>query len=468
MTLSSTTGGSLADIIARTTQSVVTITVDTTGSFGRSATGVGNGIIVSSNGVILTNDHVINGASNIAVTLPNGQTVAGTVYGTSSTTDLAIVKVNATGLTAATLGNSTTLQVGETVAAIGDPLGEFANSASAGIVSGLNRSITVESENLTGLIQTDAAVNPGNSGGPLIDAAGNVIGVVTASSGSAQGISFAIPIAAATSMIQAAIAGQPAGLATRHLAATRGSRADLAAAAFAVPEPRRAAYTPPRTLQAGDWGRAAHQRGWGSVILLVASGSIALATILAVGSLTALIAQRRGLRPPIWFAGGAICVAIATQLPQWPQLILTICPIAAACLAMPDDARRRSFGNAQFRSWWWIRLFLVVLVYVLVYALVTATLASIKRQATASATVVDQQTISWSVTARGRETFGLRVVYKFTVDGREFDGTARRDWGRGQMVGAKVCYDPADPGGSHSLQEANFSCGLIEFQPADE
>jgi serine protease Do len=209
VTLASTTTGSLASIIARTNQSVVTITVDTSGGFGQSATGVGNGIIVGSNGVILTNDHVVSGASNIQVTLPNGQTVTGTVYGTSSTTDLAIVKVNATGLTAATLGNSANLQVGETVAAIGDPLGQFANSASAGIVSGLNRSITVENENLTGLIQTDAAANPGNSGGPLVDAAGDVIGVVTASSSAAQGVSFAIPIADATSMIQAAVAGQP-------------------------------------------------------------------------------------------------------------------------------------------------------------------------------------------------------------------------------------------------------------------
>jgi len=210
--LASVSSGSLASIIARTTQSVVTITVATTtgGPFGQqAATGIGSGIIVGSNGIILTNAHVVNGATSVQVTLPNGKTVAGTVYGTSSTTDLAIVKVDATGLTAATLGNSNTLSVGETVVAIGDPLGEFANSATAGIVSGLDRTITVENETLSGLIQTDASVNGGNSGGPLVDAAGNVIGIVTASTSGAQGISFAIPIAAATSMIQAAIAGQP-------------------------------------------------------------------------------------------------------------------------------------------------------------------------------------------------------------------------------------------------------------------
>jgi len=208
--LTSVTTSSLPAVIARVTKSVVTITVSSAGGrFGQTTTGVGSGIIVSSSGVILTNAHVVSGATSVQVTLPDGQTVAGTVYGTSSTTDLAIVKVNASGLTAATLGNSNSLVVGATVVAIGDPLGEFTDSASAGIVSGLDRSITVETEQLTGMIQTDAAVNGGNSGGPLIDASGNVIGVVTASSSSAEGISFAIPISAATSMIQAAIAGQP-------------------------------------------------------------------------------------------------------------------------------------------------------------------------------------------------------------------------------------------------------------------
>jgi len=208
--LVSSTSGSLADVVAKTTASVVTINVTgTAGSFGQQTSGVGSGIIVGSNGMILTNDHVVNGATAIEVTLPDGQTVAGTVYGVSSTTDLAIVKVNATGLTAATLGSSGTLQVGQTVVAIGDPLGQFTDSATAGIVSGLDRTITVENETLTGLIQTDASVNPGNSGGPLIDTSGNVVGVVTASSSNVQGISFVIPISAASSMVAAALAGQP-------------------------------------------------------------------------------------------------------------------------------------------------------------------------------------------------------------------------------------------------------------------
>ena len=210
--LTSANSSALPSIIAKATKSVVTITVSTTAAtrFGQtSATGVGSGIIVSSDGYILTNAHVVSGATAVQVTLPGGQTVSGSVVGTSSTTDLAIVKVSATGLTAATLGDASSLAVGETVVAIGDPLGEFSDSASAGIISGLNRSVTVENEDLTGMIQIDAAVNPGNSGGPLIDTAGNVVGIVTAGSTSAEGINFAIPISAATSMIHAAIAGQP-------------------------------------------------------------------------------------------------------------------------------------------------------------------------------------------------------------------------------------------------------------------
>ena len=208
--LSSTTSGSLAAAVAKASRSVVTITVQTTsgGGFGGgTATGVGSGIVMSSDGLILTNAHVVSGATSIEVTLPDGSQATGTLVGTSTTTDLAIIRVSASGLTAATLGDSSALQVGQTVVAIGDPLGEFAGSASAGIVSALDRTITVENDTLSGLIQTDAAVNGGNSGGPLIDASGNVVGVVTASSSSAEGIAFAIPISAANSLVAQALAG---------------------------------------------------------------------------------------------------------------------------------------------------------------------------------------------------------------------------------------------------------------------
>ena len=124
--------------------------------------------------------------------------------------DLALVKVDANGLTPVTLGDSSAIQVGQMAIAIGSPLGTFTDSVTQGIVSGIDRSITVgdqasrSQEDLTGLIQTDAAINPGNSGGPLLDASGSVIGIVVASASSAQDMGFAIPINQAKSMIAAA------------------------------------------------------------------------------------------------------------------------------------------------------------------------------------------------------------------------------------------------------------------------
>ena len=124
-------------------------------------------------------------------------------------TDLAIVKVNATGLPTAPIGDSSTIQVGQQAIAIGSPLGEFTDSVTSGIVSALGRSIDVEGSSLTNLIQTDTAINPGNSGGPLLDASGSVIGINTATSTAAQGIGFAIPIDIARPMLAQASAGQP-------------------------------------------------------------------------------------------------------------------------------------------------------------------------------------------------------------------------------------------------------------------
>ena len=136
--------------------------------------------------------------------------MAATVVTTDPAHDLALIKVVATGLTAVTLGDSSTVQVGQLAIAIGSPLGTFTDSVTQGIVSGLNRSITVgdpatgAQEALAGLIQTDAAINPGNSGGPLLDASGNVVGIITASASNAQDMGFAISINQAKSMISAA------------------------------------------------------------------------------------------------------------------------------------------------------------------------------------------------------------------------------------------------------------------------
>jgi len=193
--------------------SVVTITSSDAGGspFSASSTGVGSGIIVSSDGLILTNNHVISGATSLTVALSDGRQLTATVVSTDPTNDLAIIKVNATGLTPVTLGDSSTVQVGQLAIAIGSPLGTFTDSVTQGIVSGIDRSITVTDpatraqENLSGLLQTDAAINPGNSGGPLLDASGAVVGIVTASSSDAQDMGFAIPINQAKAMIAAAI-----------------------------------------------------------------------------------------------------------------------------------------------------------------------------------------------------------------------------------------------------------------------
>jgi serine protease Do len=194
--------------VAKVSPAVVVIktTGATAGPFGQSSSGVGSGFIYTSDGYILTNNHVVEGATSVSVQLADGRTFTGTVVRTNAAADLAIVKINATGLPTATIGSSSNLTVGQIAIAIGDPLGEFANSVSVGIVSGLNREIQTGSvqaggESLTGLIQTDASVNPGNSGGPLVNSSGQVIGVVTATAASAQGLAFAIPISAARALM---------------------------------------------------------------------------------------------------------------------------------------------------------------------------------------------------------------------------------------------------------------------------
>lgn len=169
--------------------------------------GVGSGVIVDSNGYILTNSHVVadGQAKSINVLFENGDKKPATVLWNDSTLDLAIVKVDATGLPVAALGDSDKLEVGEIAIAIGNPLGlEFQRSVTSGIISGVNRSIqlsknntmnnTVEKTVIENLIQTDASINPGNSGGPLLNSKGEVIGINTAKIQSAEGLGFSIPI----------------------------------------------------------------------------------------------------------------------------------------------------------------------------------------------------------------------------------------------------------------------------------
>ncbi len=172
------------------------------------ATGVGSGVIFDANGWILTNRHVVAGSDQLVVALKDGRTFNGRIYGIDTLTDLAIVKIDATGLPTAPMGDSSTLKVGQLAIAIGSPLGTYTNTVTSGIVSAIGRSIQVEGGNLNNLIQTDTAINPGNSGGPLLDGGGNVIGIDTAVATNAQGIGFAIPINIAKPLLQQALAGQ--------------------------------------------------------------------------------------------------------------------------------------------------------------------------------------------------------------------------------------------------------------------
>ena len=207
--------GSLVDIVKQVSPAVVTITAEgitasdpTTGQTGQGVA-MGSGVIFDANGLILTNHHVVSGnPSKLTVTLKDGRTFDATIYGIDTLTDLAIVKVNQTGLPTAPIGDSSTVQVGQQAIAIGSPLGQFSDSVTSGIISALGRSIDVEGGHLSNLIQTDTAINPGNSGGPLLDPSGKVIGINTAVAGDSQGIGFAIPIDIARPLLAQASAGQ--------------------------------------------------------------------------------------------------------------------------------------------------------------------------------------------------------------------------------------------------------------------
>jgi serine protease Do len=208
--------GDITGVVAAARDSVVTITSKITGLQGRNqfgggtATGVGSGIILTADGFVLTNRHVVEGSSSLTVTLADGTEHAATIVKESDTQDLALIKMEATGLKPAKLGDSSKIAVGQTAIAIGSPLGTYTETVTQGIVSALNRQITVRDDQtgqpvtLSGLIQTDAAINPGNSGGPLLNAAGEVVGVNTATASSAEGLGFAIPIDKAADLISQA------------------------------------------------------------------------------------------------------------------------------------------------------------------------------------------------------------------------------------------------------------------------
>ena len=219
-TTPSTGSSNLADVIDSVMPSVVSIT--TTQYAQRAGTevasGYGSGFVYSADGLIATNNHVVEGAGRIYVTL-NGdeQQYEAEVVATDSYSDLAILKIDKTGLTPVKFGSSSSLRLGDTVFVIGSPYnGLFANSVSSGIVSGLNREMVLNSATQT-FIQTDAAVNPGNSGGPMFNANGELVGIITRKSmlstvtgetTSIEGIGFAIPSDVASPVLEQLAQGQ--------------------------------------------------------------------------------------------------------------------------------------------------------------------------------------------------------------------------------------------------------------------
>jgi putative serine protease PepD len=209
------TESSITAVYEKVAAGVVEITVTgvSSSAFGQQQTsGEGSGFVLDKHGHILTNQHVVDGATSIAVHFANGTTAKATVVGTDVSTDIAVLKVDvaASQLTPLTLGSSAGVQVGQSVIAIGSPFG-LEGSVTSGIVSALGRQIDAPNGyTIGGAIQTDAAINPGNSGGPLLDASGRVIGVnaqIESSSNGNEGVGFAIPISTAKMVAAKLIAG---------------------------------------------------------------------------------------------------------------------------------------------------------------------------------------------------------------------------------------------------------------------
>ena len=200
------TSMSVKDIANEAMESVVEIKTESvsTNEFFQQAvqSGAGSGVILSKDGYIVTNNHVIDGASKIKVTTKDGKSYDAKLIGNDSSTDLAVIKVEASNLKPAVLGNGSKLEVGDTAVAIGNPLGELGGTVTSGIISALDREVTIDNQTMH-LLQTNAAINPGNSGGGLFNDQGELIGIVNAkSSGSnIEGLGFAIPIDRAKDVI---------------------------------------------------------------------------------------------------------------------------------------------------------------------------------------------------------------------------------------------------------------------------
>jgi S1-C subfamily serine protease len=237
------------------------VKVDAEHGAKRRGGGSGSGFVFTPDGLVLTNAHVVEGAAALTVILPDGRSCTGTALGLDPDTDLAVVKISASDLHVAPLGDSRRLRPGQIVIAIGNPFG-FQHTVTAGVVSATGRSLRARTGRLmTGLVQTDAALNPGNSGGPLIDTRGEVVGINTAIIVPAQGISFAVSIETARVVVP------------QLLREGRVQRSYLGIAGQDVPLPRRLA-------------RHYHLSSWSGVLVVevVESGPAARAGV-ATGDL---------------------------------------------------------------------------------------------------------------------------------------------------------------------------------------
>lgn len=190
----------IASVAAKVSPSVVSIITTVQSRIFETGEGAGTGIIISADGYIMTNKHVINDASNVSVVASDGTTYDNVkVVGVDPLNDVAFLKVDGvTNLKPAEIGDSSSIRIGQKVVAIGNALGQYQNTVTSGIISGTGRPVSAQAgetvETLTDLLQTDASINPGNSGGPLVNVAGQVIGINTAIASDATGIGFAIPI----------------------------------------------------------------------------------------------------------------------------------------------------------------------------------------------------------------------------------------------------------------------------------
>ena len=208
----SDSSGTIKAVVESCADSVVEIQTESISS-GNSlfqqyvSSGAGSGVILTQDGYIVTNHHVIEGATSILVRTRSGDEYSAELIGSDEQSDLAVLKIDASGLIPAVLGDSTKLEVGDLAVVIGNPLGELGGTVTSGIISALDREVSIDGQTMT-LMQTDAAVNPGNSGGGLFDANGDLVGIINAKSSgdNVEGLGFAIPISNATDIIDELIA----------------------------------------------------------------------------------------------------------------------------------------------------------------------------------------------------------------------------------------------------------------------